>query len=213
MWDALIGLLKGALDAFFTWTGNYGVAIILLTLVVRLVLLPLTFSQVRSMQKMQELQPELQRIQKKYRNDPQRLNEETMKLWRQHGVSPLAGCLPVLIQLPILWAFFQALNTFEFKGAAHFIWIENLAAPDPFYILPILAGVTTYWVSVTASPRVSADPSQRMLTYVFPVMITYFSLRFPSGLALYWVASNVFSVLQQLAVNRTRRPAPQKGEA
>lgn len=215
MWAALVDLLRGALDLFFAVTGNYGLAIILLTVAVRLVLLPLTFSQVRSMRKMQALQPELQRLQRKYRDDPQRLNEETLKLWRQHGVSPLSGCLPVLLQLPILWAFFQALNTFQFKAPAGFLWIQNLAGPDPYHVLPILAGATTLWQSLTALPQSAGDPSQRMLTYVFPFMVAWFSWRFPSGLSLYWVTSNLFSVAQQWLINRqdaAGRPEPAAGE-
>lgn len=202
MWGALVELIRDALEAFHALTGNYGLAIILLTVATRVLLLPLTFSQVRSMRKMQALQPELQRIQKKYRDNPQKLNEETLRLWREHGVTPLSGCLPVLLQLPILWAFFQALSGFRFEGPAGFLWIPHLANPDPYYVLPILAGVTTFWQSATASPQALSDPSQRTLTYVFPFMVVWLSWKFPSGLALYWITSNVFSVVQQWLVQR-----------
>lgn len=211
LWSALVDLLRDTVNLFYRWTGNYGVSIIVLTISVRLLLLPLTLSQVRSLRKMQELQPELQRIQKKYKDDPQKLNEETLKLWREHKVSPLSGCLPVLIQLPILWALFKALNTLHFQGPASFLWIHNLAAPDPYYVLPGLAAVTTYWQSAISMPKASADPSQqamyRTMTYVFPFFVAWISLTLPAGLALYWVISNLFSIGQQWLINRWDRGA------
>lgn len=209
-----MALIRQGLEAFSRWTGNYGLAIILLTVAVRVVLLPLTFAQMRQIQKMQELQPELQRLQRKYRDNPQRLNEETWKLWRERGISPLTGCLPVLIQLPILWAFFRALSTFSFNGRAAFLWVDNLAAPDPWYVLPLLAAVTTYWQSVTAvSPQAAGDPSQRFMAYVFPFLVGGMAVKLPSGLALYWVVSNLLSVGQQLLM-RGQAVRPQaKGEA
>jgi YidC/Oxa1 family membrane protein insertase len=217
LWEALVGLIRDILALFFTWTGNYGLAIILLTVGVRVLLLPLTFSQTRSLQKMQELQPELQRLQKKYRNDPQRLNEETMKLWRQHGVSPLGGCLPLLVQMPILLALYQALVTFPFQGPSRFLWIESLATPDPYYVLPVLSGVATYGQSATATIKPAADPTQRMMTYVFPFVVVWISLNLPAGLVLYWLVSSAFSIVQQLVQLRgeavvARRKAERNGK-
>lgn len=211
--DALVALIREGLEAFFRWTGNYGLAIILLTVAVRVLLLPLTLAQMRQVQKMQELQPELQRLQRKYRDNPQRLNEETWKLWRERGVSPLAGCLPVLIQLPILWAFFHALSTFRFDGRAGFLWVDNLAAPDPWYVLPLLAAVTTYWQSVTAVSPQGADPTQRVMAYFFPFLVGGMAVKLPSGLALYWVVSNVLSVVQQRLLTSGQAVRPAKGDA
>lgn len=198
---------------FYELTGSYGLAIILLTVFIRLILLPLTWGQARSMIKMQALQPELKKLQKKYKDDPQTLNRETMALWRQHGVNPLSGCLGVLIQLPFLWAFFQMLNRFDYIGAASFLWVPNLGQPDPYWILPILAGVTTYWQTKSASPAGANDPSQRMMLYVFPVMIVWLSYSFAAGLSLYWVMSNLLYIAQTYATTRGIRPSRPRASA
>ncbi len=206
----LAELMRQGMDFFFGLTGNYGVAIIVLTVLIRAVMLPFTWGQTRSLQKMQALQPELKKLQAKYKKDPQRLNKETMELWKKHGVNPLSGCLPLLIQLPFLWAFFRVLNDFEYVGVAGFLWIPDLARPDPLYILPLLAAVTTYWQSRASSPGGAADPTQRTMLYVFPVMIGWFSLQFAAGLSLYWVMSNILFIVQTIL---TRGSTPAKGEA
>lgn len=203
-------LLTGVIEALHGLTGNYGLAIIILTVLIRLVILPLTASQTRAMKKMQELQPEIQKLQKKYRNDPQRLNQETMALWREHKVNPLSGCLPILIQLPILWAFFAALRGYDFRADPAFLWLPDLSAPDPV-ILPLLTALTTYWMTRMTTPA-TADPSQRVMLYVMPVFLGWVTRTFPAGLAVYWVTSNVFSIVQQYFLNWADRRTV-KGEA
>lgn len=209
MISSVSSVLAGIIEQLHGLTGNYGVAIILLTLMIRVLLLPLTSSQMRAMKKMQQLQPEIQKLQKKYRNDPQKLNEKTMALWREHNVNPLAGCLPVLIQLPILWAFFAALRAYDFRADPGFLWIADLASPDP-YVLPILTGVTTFLV--TRMTSTAADPSQRVMLYGMPVFLAIVSRRFAAGLALYWVVSNLFQIVERYLVDWADRRAA-KGEA
>lgn len=215
MFNSLANLLRDILAYFFRLTGDYGVAIILLTVAVRVILLPLNVSQMRAMRKMQELAPKAKELQAKYKNDPQRLNQETMKLYREHGVNPVAGCLPLLLQFPILIALFQAfqnpnlnaeavpaflgLNLFLPSSGQHalVVGLGGIALPlgARYLVLPALAALTTYWQTVASTPA-GADPSQRVMLYIMPVMIGYFSLTFPAGLSLYWVVSNLLSILQ-----------------
>ncbi len=209
MWTNLVQSLKSVLDALVGVTGSPGLAIILLTFMFHLLLMPLTISQNRSMRKMQELQPEIQRLQKKYKDDKTRQNQETMKLWKEHGVNPMGGCLPMLVQLPIMIAVFFAIRDFEFAGQASFLWIPDLAHPDPLFILPVLAAATTFLHSKFAMPTGTAGGGQATMLYFMPLMIGYFTLRFPAGLAVYWVASNIFRIGQHFLVDR-RRERPQQ---
>ncbi|HEY8488035.1 MAG TPA: YidC/Oxa1 family membrane protein insertase [Thermaerobacter sp.] len=209
LWQWFVAVIERGLEWSRAATGSAGLSIILFTVLVRLVLLPLTFSQMRSMQRMQALQPEVERIQKKYKNNPQKANEAIMKLWRENNVNPAAGCLPLLIQFPILYALFLALRTFS---SGSFLWIPDLRHPDPFFVLPILAGVTTYFQMKTS--MTTAQPQQRTMLVLMPAMLTFFAWSFPAGLALYWVTSNLFSIVQQVLMNRQPAPAPAgKGKA
>lgn len=210
MIGSVTSLLTGIIEQLHGLTGNYGVAIIILTILIRVVLLPLTSSQTRAMKKMQQLQPEIQKLQKKYRNDPQRLNQETMALWREHKVNPLSGCLPVLIQLPFLWAFFAALRGYDFQADPSFLWIPDLASPDP-WVLPILTGLSTYFMTRMSSAN-AADPSQRVMLYAMPVFLGWITRTFPAGLGVYWVTNNLFQIAQQYYMEWADRRAV-KGEA
>ncbi|QBS37095.1 membrane protein insertase YidC [Thermaerobacter sp. FW80] len=202
LWHWFVAAIEAGLEWSRAVTGSAGLSIILFTVLVRLLLLPLTFSQMRSMQRMQALQPEVERIQKRYRNNPQKANEAIMKLWREHNVNPASGCLPLLIQFPILYGLFLALRTFS-SGA--FLWIPDLRHADPYFVLPILAGVTTYVQMKTA--MTVTQPQQRTMLVLMPLMLIFFAWSFPAGLALYWVTSNVFSIVQQIWMNR-QQPAP-----
>ncbi|HEY8551907.1 MAG TPA: YidC/Oxa1 family membrane protein insertase [Thermaerobacter sp.] len=202
LWHWFVAAIEAGLEWSRAVTGSAGLSIILFTVLVRLVLLPLTFSQMRSMQRMQALQPEVERIQRRYRNNPQKANEAIMKLWRENNVNPASGCLPLLIQFPILYGLFLALRTFS-SGA--FLWIPDLRHPDPYFVLPILAGVTTYVQMKTA--MTVTQPQQRTMLVLMPLMLTFFAWSFPAGLALYWVTSNLFSIVQQVWMNR-QQPAP-----
>ncbi len=197
----LSDLMREGVQRVFLVTGSYGVAIIIVTLIIRAVLLPFTLAQTRSTQKMNALQPEQQALQKKYKNDPQRLNQEQMELWRRHGVNPLSGCLLLLIQFPFLIAFFQALNNFDALADATFLGIV-LGSPDRI-ILPVLAGVTTYFQVKVSTPPATGNPgTQGAMQVGMPLLIGWMSSRFPAALALYWITSNVFSVAERYLVPR-----------
>lgn len=171
-------------------------------------LYPLTLSQNKNMVAMKKLQPEISEIQKKYKDDKETQNQKMMELYQEHKINPLSGCLPMIIQLPILLAFFRVLRELEFSEASQFLGFWNLSAPDSTLIFPILAAVTTY----LQSKMISNDPSQKTMAMMMPIMIFVFSWKLPSGLVLYWIASNVFSIAQQYWINK-KYPIDQGGQA
>ncbi|NLV15612.1 MAG: membrane protein insertase YidC [Syntrophomonadaceae bacterium] len=191
---------------------NYGLAIVFITILVKIVLYPLTNTQMKSMKNMQVLQPKLKEIQIRYKDTPEKMQAETMKLYKETGFNPLGGCLPLLVQMPILLAFYQALIKFEYVVPAHasFLWIPNLSAPDPFYVLPILAGVTTFYQQRISTVD-SSDSTQRTMMMVMPFFIAWMATKFASGLALYWVMFNLLSILQQMYINYRHQAAPLAG--
>jgi len=202
LWASVIEALKSILQGFYGVTGSYGLAIVLLTLLFHVVLLPVTIAQNRSMRKMQEIQPEINKLQKKYEKDKTRLNQEMMKLWKENNVNPMGGCLPMLVQFPIMIAIFYTLRDFDFAGQGIFLWIPDLAMPDPLRILPILAGVTTFLHSKFSMPAsAAAGGTQATMVYVMPVFIAVISMGFPSGLAIYWVVSNIFRLAQHYLID------------
>jgi YidC/Oxa1 family membrane protein insertase len=136
----LIDIMRQGMDFFFQLTGNYGVAIIFLTLIIKLITLPLTFSQTKQMKKMQDLQPKIKAIQEKHKNSPEKANKETMALWKENKVNPASGCLPLLLQLPFFIAFFNVINNYVYIGSTQFLWIQDITMPDPYYIMPISGG-------------------------------------------------------------------------
>lgn len=202
MWQWLIESFSGILEFFHGVTGSYGVAIILLTLALRLAMWPLYQVQVNSTRKMQALQPEMERLRRRFKDDQERLNQEIVKLWRKHGVNPAAGCLPMLIQLPFLWAIYQVLVKYKGFQGEGFLWVANLAAADRSMVLPILAGVTTFIQTWTATPKGQVQqPAQQVLMWMMPAMIAFLTLSLPSGVALYWVVGNLVSIAQQYVGN------------
>ncbi len=202
-----MGVLKTALEwmlrFFYDLSGSYGIAIILLTLAIRFILAPLTFSQSKSMEAMKALQPEMQALQERYKDKPEEYQRKVMELYQTHKVNPLGGCLPMLVQLPFLWALFAVLREFDFGTG--FLWLTSLSDPDPFYVLPVLSAVTTYIQMVMTS----ADASQKSMMFIMPVFIGYISINFPAGLVIYWVVSNLFSMAQQYVI--AQRMSPQEG--
>lgn len=194
------GIMEQALVYIYGLTGNYGIAIILLTFIIRLVLLPFTLAQTRSSLRMQELQPEINALNKKFKGEPQKLNQETMALWKKHGVNPFSSCLLLLVQFPFIIAFFRALQQFEPLKTASFLGM-NLGTPDPI-ILPVLAAVTTYFQIKVTSP--ANNQQSQMMLYVFPLLIGWMSRTFAAALALYWIVSNVFSIGERFIVPRAK---------
>ncbi|MHB0884785.1 MAG: YidC/Oxa1 family membrane protein insertase [Bacillota bacterium] len=203
----LTSVMQQGMNVFYGWTGSYGLAIIFLTLAIRLLLAPFQYTQVRSAQKMMMLEPLRKAIEKKYKNDPQKVNQETMELWRKNKVNPLGGCLPLLLQFPFIIALFRALDRFQYLGPAGFLWIPHLARPDTLFILPVLTGITTWWQQKISTP--ATDQSQKTMLFAMPIVIAFLSLRFAAGLALYWVVSNLLAIAQQYL---TPKPLLVKGE-
>ena len=188
---------------------NYGVAIILMTLILRMLMWPLTRKSYTSMIAMQKMQPELQRIQKLYANDKMRLQMEMMKLYQTHKTSPMSGCLPMLIQIPIFFALYKALLVSVQMRSANFLWINDLAVMDPYFILPILMGATMWFQQSlqSASRGKSVDKNdiaaqtQRMMRWM-PVLFTIMFAWMPAGLVLYWTVSNIFGIAQMYIIKK-----------
>ncbi|NLL20145.1 MAG: membrane protein insertase YidC [Firmicutes bacterium] len=194
------------LTFFYNITGNYGLAIILLTALVNIITFPLTRKQIQSSRKLQEIQPELKRIQEKYKHDKEKYNQATMEYMRDKKINPLGGCLPLIIQFPIIIAVFTLLrepdliqNSIE-NFNPYFLGLNLMNSPNdvkeiygflnPYYILPVLAAAATFF----HQKLVLTDPKQKMMLYIFPVMILVISVGFPSGLVLYWLTNSIFSV-------------------
>lgn len=197
------------LDLLYRFTSmsgwpTYGLAIILMTIIIKTLIFPLTWKQMASMRKTVELQPKIKEIQQKFKNDPQKANAAIMEFYKENNMNPMGGCLPLVIQLPIFWGLYSALQVkaHSFTVAqAHFLWF-NLSAPDHTLVLPILAGLTTYLQTRLTNPNASTDPTQKMMLYFMPLMFAWISYSVLSGLALYWVTMNIVSIFQQLFINR-----------
>ncbi len=202
-------VLSYVIEFFYKWIPSYGIAIILLTIVVRIILLPLTISQTRSMARMQMLQPELKEIQKQYKDDKQKQQQEIMAFYKKNNVNPLSGCLPLLLQMPVFFALFQLLRDLGAKvlGAGSqtiykFLWMD-LRTPDPLYILVILmVGTMIVTSKMTQTDMTKTGGSQALMTYLLPVVFGFISIRLQAGILIYWVTTNVWSIGQQYFVNK-----------
>ena len=197
----------------FKHVGNYGIAIILLTVVSKVLFYPLTVKSMRSMKAMQALQPQVNALRSKYQKDPQSLQRETLALYKKHRVNPMGGCLPMIAQVPIFYALYLALSvSVELQGSPFLcfghlfgfdLWICDLAAHDPIYVLPVLMGITMF-VQQKLTPTMG-DPRQAKMMLFMPVIFTFMFLNLPSGLVLYWTVSNVLQILQQKLMDRPAR--------
>ena len=186
------------LKTFYGWTGNFGVAIIMLTVLIQCFTFPLTLKSFESSKAMRAVQPKMKELQEKFKSDPKRLNTEIMHLYKTHKVNPLGGCLPMLLQLPIFWALFATLRgTYELRGAPFVLWIKDLSSPDllfsisgiPVRVLPLLMGVSMFLQQKVSGA--GTDPSQKTMMYMMPVIFTIIFMNFPSGLVLYWLVNSV----------------------
>ena len=180
-----------------TGFGSYGAAIILLTIVVKMCLYPLTVKQVKSMKAMQELSPKMKKLQEKYKDNPQLMQQKIGELYKEAGGNPHAGCLPLLILRPILLGMYSSLFNFQYPSAeaAQFRWLPSMSEPDPTHILPVIAAVTTYWQTRQTSDM--SNTQMKMMAYVMPLFIGFMSWNFASGLVLYWAAMNFCQIAQQ----------------
>ena len=211
IWDQYVQLLREVLDFLASTFNSGGIAIIVFTIIVKTLLLPLTIKATRSSKSMQELQPKIKELQKKYKNDRQRLSQETMAMYQQYQINPLAGCLPMLIQIPIFFGVYRAiasLTTGHADGYSSvwtegFLWLNSLDVPDPYKILPVLAGAFQFVQTRMSRPAAmgpATDPQQRMMNTMMnfmPLMVVVFGWTFAAGPVLYWVTQSIYSVVQQ----------------
>ena len=182
--------------------GNWGWSIIGLTALIRMVLYPLTYKGMMSMQKMKALAPKLKELKEKYKKDPQKLNAMTMDMYKKNGANPLGGCLPMLLQIPVFYAIYRLLlNSVELQGAPWMLWVNDLSRMDPYYVLPLLMGASMF-LQQRLTPTNFTDPMQEKVMKYLPVIFTFFFVTFPSGLVLYWFVNNLFSIAQQFVVNQ-----------
>ncbi|MBQ5586352.1 MAG: membrane protein insertase YidC [Selenomonadaceae bacterium] len=203
LFDPLVQVFRLVFEGFYNLTAavgfaNYGIAIILMTILVKALMYPLTAKQVRSMKAMQELQPALKKLQKDYKNNPQLLQQKMAELYKEAGVNPLAGCLPLLIQMPILMGVYYCLYGYSYSGDPTFLWLTSLSDTDPLYVLPILSALTTYIQQKQTMANNGQDNQQmKIMSYMMPLFIGWISLNFPSGLVVYWVTMNLCQIAQQ----------------
>ncbi len=190
------------LQAIHNIVGNWGWTIVLLTLIVKLILFPLSYKGMISMQRLKTLAPKIKELQAKYKGDKQKQSTHMMELYKKHGANPMGGCLPMVLQIPVFFAIYRVLlNSIELKGAPWIFWIHDLALMDPYYILPILMGITMY-LQQRITPNTMQDPTQRKIFQFLPVIFTFFFLWFPAGLTLYWFVNNLFTAGQQFYINK-----------
>lgn len=208
-WFAILAKpLLSILRWFHSYAPNWGVAIILITILIKVVLFPLTYKQLVSMKRMADLQPKIETIRAKWtpkvKNDPQarlKMNEELMGLYKTEGINPAGGCIPLLLQMPILFAFYQMLaNAIELRHAPFALWIQDLSAKDPYYVTPILMTVTM-WIQQQMTPT-TGDATQKKILAIMPFVFGFMFKDLPSGLVLYWLVQNVLTIVQQLLLNR-----------
>lgn len=196
---------RTVLDWMRSFTGSYGVAILLFTVVVRMLLYPLQLKQQKSMLHTKALQPELEKLQQKYKKKPDEYQKKMMEFYRENNFNPLSGCLPLIVQLPIMWILFSVFREHAFLGEG-FLWVKALSEPDPLYIWPVLSAAMT-WVSSRLSTAqqggaAAANPTTKAMNYFFPVLILVISLRFPAALVIYWTIGNVVQIAQTAYINR-----------
>lgn len=184
------------LEHFAKWfNGEYGLAILMMVIIVRTLILPLTIKQYRSSKAMQALQPELAKLKEKHKDNPQKQQEETMKLFQQHKVNPLAGCLPLLVQMPVFIALYNSIYMNENIREHTFLWLK-LGEKDHTYVLPILAAITTFVQSKMMQSQQKTMPAMQGIMMIFPVLIFVMAISFPSALPLYWIFSNSYTIVQ-----------------
>lgn len=199
--DIIARPLFQLLSLFHDYVGNWGWAIIMLTVLMKIIFFPLSQKSFKSMQKLQKIQPHMKRIQEAYKNDKEKLNQEMFRLYKEHKVNPLGGCLPMIIQIPIFFALYKVLlESIELKGAGWILWIKDLAQHDPYYVTPIIMGVTMV-VQQMMTPK-TGDELQRKMMMAMPVIFTFMFLTFPSGLVIYWLVNNTLTIIQQWLIYR-----------
>jgi len=196
--------------SIYNFVSNWGWAIILFTILVKIVLFPLSYKGLMSMQKLKDLAPKMQELRAKYKDDPMKMNQKMMELYKKHGANPMGGCLPMLLQVPIFFALYRVLlNADELQGAPWILWIQDLSRMDPYFVLPILMGATMY-IQQKITPNTMTDPTQQKIFQWLPAIMTIFFITFPSGLVLYWLVNNILTIAQQYYINTAYEKYKQK---
>jgi YidC/Oxa1 family membrane protein insertase len=207
IWDQYVQFLKWSLESIGDKVGNGGLAIVVFTIIVRTLILPVTVRSIKSMKAMQDIQPKLKELQKKYKSDRMKMQQETMALYQAYGVNPIAGCLPMLLQIPIFIGVYTAINGLSRSDAGvwagGFLWLDHLKEPDPLYILPFVAAIFQFIQTFMARPAGQGpvtDPQQRMMNTMMnlmPISVIFFGLTFASGAVLYWAVQSIYGIIQQ----------------
>ena len=194
-----VPILRG-LQFFYSIFPNYGISIILLTIIIRMLTFPLQYKSFKSMKKMQEIQPDLTKLREKYKDNPQKMQQETMALFKRAGANALGGCLPMLLQMPVFFAFYRVLySSVELVDAPFYFWIQDLSEKDPYYVLPVLMGLAMV-LNQKLMPSTVSDPMQKKVMLFMPLIFAIFMKDFPAGLTLYIVVSTIMGMAQQLYV-------------
>lgn len=210
--DFIAKPLLAGINFFHTYVKNYGIAIIIMTIIIKLVLWPLSQKSYRSMNQMKKIQPLIAKIREKYKDDRQKMNQELMGLYKTYKVNPAGGCFPMLLQIPVFIGLYQALlNAIELRHAAFIphvpftdiIWLADLSAKDPFYVTPIIMGLTMF-IQQRLSPSMG-DPTQAKIMMIMPIVFTFIFLSFPAGLVVYWLTNNILSIAQQKMLMREKK--------
>jgi len=189
------------LEWLHSLVGNWGWAIVLVTLLIKLILFPLSYKGMMSMQKLKDLAPQMKELKEKYGKDPQKMNAKMMEMYKKHGANPMGGCLPMILQIPIFFAIYRVLlNAVELQGAEWTLWITNLSVMDPYFVLPLLMGASM-WYQQKITPNTMTDPMQQKIFQWLPAVMTIFFITFPAGLVLYWLVNNLFTIAQQYVIN------------
>jgi len=190
-----------SLKFFYRYVGNYGVAIIIITIILKAFFFPLTHKSYKSMKGMQKIQPEMTKLREKYKDDKDSMNKAVMELYREHKVNPMGGCLPMVVQIPVFFALYKSLMfSIELRHAPFYLWVTDLADKDPYYVTPVIMGISMF-VQQKMTPS-QMDPMQQKMMLALPVVFTFMFLSFPSGLVLYWLVNNVLTIGQQMYINK-----------
>jgi len=199
--SALAKPMLYSLKFFYRYVGNYGIAIIIITVILKIIFFPLTHKSYKSMKEMGKLQPKMAALKEKYKNDKDAMNRAVMELYRDHKVNPLGGCLPMVVQIPVFFALYKALMfSIELRHAPFMLWITDLSDKDPYYVTPVIMGVTMF-IQQKMTPS-NMDEMQQKIMLGLPVIFTFMFLSFPSGLVLYWLINNILTIGQQAYINK-----------
>ncbi|MBS3908408.1 MAG: membrane protein insertase YidC [Actinobacteria bacterium] len=215
LWNGLIDLLKEVMEFFYLYVNDYGVAIILLTVAIRIVILPLTIKQTKSMYEMQRLQPKLKELQEKYKDNKEKLQKEMLKFYAEHKVNPFGGCFPLLLQMPVFFALFQmlmknkdlleatSLGIFGLGTKPSAVFGEGIVVFFPYFILIVLMALTTY----IPQKMMTTDPQQQRIGLILMPLMVFFAWTLPTGVLLYWITTNVWTIAQQYVTLRLAKQA------